>query len=136
MTKGNIATLCPSAPAGQGAQLIGVVDANGRVANLGAPLTINQDFVEKSQASGPVERRFRFASPCAERRCGYWTGQECGLIGKLDGAINKKDTGQPLSRCAIRANCRWWQQRGRDACAICSFVVTGGEGAPGGYIAP
>jgi hypothetical protein len=128
--------LCPSAPPTPGAKLIGVVEESGRVVNLTMPLTINKDFVETAKANGPIEQRFRFSLLCAEGRCGYWTGLECGLIEKLCQAINSTDSDQPLPPCAIRARCRWWRQRGRDACSVCPFVVTGSKEATGGYLSP
>jgi hypothetical protein len=133
-------TLCPSAPATPEAMLIGLVVESGRVANLATPLTIDSAFIDAAQSQGPPEQRFRFASPCQERRCGHWTGHECGLIGQLyNFAIEEGEelADGALPRCGIRAQCRWWHQRGRDACAVCPLVVTdtrsfiGGEGQAG-----
>ena len=108
--------LCPSAPATVGAMLIGVVTAEGRVANVGTPLTIDSMFIETARVHGPLEERFRFSSPCARAECTNWTGRECGLIGNLYDAAAQARTAlasHPLPRCAIRPSCRWWQQRGR-----------------------
>ena len=58
------ATLCPSAPAGTDAALIGVVAADGRVARLRTPLQIDAAFLKKANEPGPPERRFRFAAGC------------------------------------------------------------------------
>ncbi len=119
--------LCPSAPAAPGAALVGVVEAGGRVVNLITPLRVEAGFVESAVAAGlPLERRFRFAAPCQQGRCGHWAGHECGLIGPLRQAASDLGQGaaQALPPCAIRAQCRWWQQSGRDACAVCSLVVT------------
>jgi hypothetical protein len=120
-------TRCPSAPATDGALLIGVVTADGRVANLGTPLPIDAAFIETANAHGAPEQRFRFSSPCQKQRCVHWNNRECGLIGELHTAAS--EAGENLSiaalpRCAIRADCRWWRQRGRDACAVCPLVVT------------
>lgn len=120
--------LCPSAPAAPGAKLIGVVEADGRVVNLITPLTVDANFVASAgHGGGSVGKRFRFSSPCQESRCGHWAGHECGLIGQLREAAIQLDPGvdpRPLPPCAIRAQCRWWQQRGREACAVCAMVVT------------
>ena len=134
-------TLCPSAPAAPGAALIGVVDANGRVANVTTPLVVDAAFIEAARANGgPPEERFRFSSPCQQGRCGHWTGQECGLIGRLHRAVAEAgsvESDQPLPRCSIRAACRWWLQRGREACAICPLIVTDiGEVAEPSYASP
>lgn len=121
-------TLCPSAPAEPGAALIGIVDAQGRVANVTTPLVIDAAFIATARASGgPPEERFRFSSPCQQERCGHWTGQECALIGRLHRAVaaaGRAETGAPPPRCSIRASCRWWLQRGAEACAICPLIVT------------
>ncbi len=119
--------LCPSAPAAAGASLIGVVDAKGRVVHLITPLVVDENFVEVARRNGTPERRFRFSAPCQEGRCSHWAGQQCGLIGKLHGAaaeIGLSNDEAPLPPCTIRSQCRWWQQRGRQACGVCSVVVT------------
>lgn len=122
------AALCPSAPGAPGASLIGVVGSDGRVANLLTPLRIDAHFLETAAGTGGLlGKRFRFASPCQQAHCGHWADHECGLIGRLRHAA--VDAGHvagdaPLPPCAIRAQCRWWQQRGRDACGVCSLVVT------------
>ncbi|OUM00327.1 hypothetical protein [Variovorax sp. JS1663] len=122
--------LCPSAPAAPGAALIGVVGADARVVRLITPLTIDASFVAAAHRDGAApERRFRFASPCQEGRCAHWAGEQCGLIGQLQhaaaGMVEQEEEGTgSLPPCPIRARCRWWQQRGRDACAVCALVVT------------
>jgi hypothetical protein len=35
-----------------------------------------------------------------------------------------RPTVDPLPRCSIRANCRWFDQQGADACRVCPFVIT------------
>ena len=119
--------LCPSAPAAPGAALVGVVEAGGRVVNLVTPLRIEAGFVEAAAAGPPLEKRFRFAAPCQQGRCGHWAGHQCGLIGQLRQAaadLGQGDDARALPPCAIRAQCRWWRQSGREACAVCSLVVT------------
>ena len=127
MDEPSAAALCPSAPAAPGALLIGVVDQNGRVANLITPLRVDEAFVESSTPHGPLGKRFRFSSPCQEARCGHWKSERCGLIGQLHEAavsVGEASRDSGLIPCAIRAQCRWWQQRGREACAVCPLVVT------------
>lgn len=119
--------LCPSAPAEPGASLFGVVDAKGRVVHLITPLAVDDNFVEAARRTGAPERRFRFSSPCQEGRCGHWAGHQCGLIGQLHSAATDMGLAtdeERLPPCAIRAQCRWWLQRGRQACGVCSVVVT------------
>jgi hypothetical protein len=118
---------CPSAPAVDGALLIGVVAADGRVVNIGTPLTIDAAFIETAVVHGAPEQRFRFSSPCVKGQCCHWNGNECGLIGGLltsASEAGEKLESPTLPRCAIRARCRWWRQQGRGACAVCRLVVT------------
>jgi hypothetical protein len=121
---------CPSAPATEGALLIGIIETDGQVVNLGTPLPIDEAFIETARANGPPEERFRFSSPCQKERCGHWKGSECDLIGELfqsardKSLVSDDNSAHSLPRCGIRAECRWWSQRGRDACAVCPLVVT------------
>jgi hypothetical protein len=116
--------LCPSTP---GAVLIGVVEEDGRVANLGTPLPVDIGFLEVARANGPPEQRFRFASRWAEGHCCQWDGQGCGLIDRVLGhvaAAGALEMPASLPRCAIRAGCRWWRQQGAAACTVCPLVIT------------
>jgi hypothetical protein len=113
---------CPSARAEPGNLLYGRV-VEGRVQRLGTPLEMSQQFVESVAANGPPEQRFRFAGTCQEGRCAQWTGSGCGVIERvLSEAAHS--AGGALPRCFLRANCRWFSQRGAEACAACSMVVT------------
>src|SRR5689334_23055788 len=106
--------LCPSAPGTQGALLIGVVEEDRRVANLGTPFPVDVAFLEAAAAKGPPERRFRFSSPCVEGHCSQWDGGGCGLINRVVGYVAGAAAPKApatLPRCAIRASCRWWRQR-------------------------
>jgi hypothetical protein len=119
--------LCPSAPAAPGASLIALVGADARVVHLVTPLTIDADFIASAEQAGSLGKRFRFSSPCQEARCGHWAGHECGLIGRLHQAATETghaDEAAPLPPCTIRGQCRWWAQRGRQACSVCTVVVT------------
>jgi hypothetical protein len=132
-------TRCPSAPAAEGALLIGVVADDGRVATLGTPLTVDAAFIEIAKAQGALEQRFRFSSQCQKERCVHWKNHECGLIGELYATATEAGENlgpSALPRCAIRAECRWWQQRGRDACAVCPLVVTDTKSAAHSASAP
>jgi hypothetical protein len=127
-------TLCPSAPAAEGASLIGIVAPDGRVVNIGTPLPVDRAFLDAAQAHGPLEARFRFSSPCQKERCGHWAGTQCKLIGELLDLAVQADvdvTTESLPRCSIRAQCRWWRQRGRSACAVCPLIVTDTRSATG-----
>jgi hypothetical protein len=97
------------------------------VERLGTPLAVTAAFVDSISANGPPERRFRFAGTCQEGRCAQWTGTGCGVIERVLSETGD-DTGKAdptaLPRCFLRASCRWFSQRGSDACTACSLVVT------------
>lgn len=116
------ATLCPSttpAAAGEAARIIGVVGADGRVANLITPIPASPAVLE---AAGPApERKFRFSAPCAEGGCRQWDGAKCGLIGRIRAEVAPVEQDR-LPVCAIRAECRWFVQDGRAACGVCPVV--------------
>jgi hypothetical protein len=118
--------LCPSAPAEPGATLIGVVGSDGRVAHLATGLKIDAEFIKEAIAHGPLEQRYRFSLPCQEKRCANWNGKGCGVIEELHTFASSTGVLQEtkLSPCSIRESCRWWIQRGREACAACPLAVT------------
>lgn len=124
--------LCPSAPAADGAILLGVVGADGQVGYVQPLLTIDADFLDRARSKGAPEERFRFASPCVESGCGYWTGSACGVIEQVlqRHAVGDLPAAEDLPHCMIRSACRWYAQAGRDACGVCPFVITK-QGASG-----
>ncbi|MEP6564584.1 MAG: hypothetical protein ABJB10_05560 [Mesorhizobium sp.] len=117
---------CPSARAEPGALLIGVVGADGIVQPIPTRLEIDAEFVDLASKAGVPEARFRFAGRCVEGQCKQWTGNSCGVIEKvLTGMAEQKIApAENLPRCAIRGTCRWYSQRGADACRACVYVVT------------
>jgi hypothetical protein len=114
--------LCPSARCEDGAILLGIVAEDGRVAYITPELRIDADFVARASQGRTPERRFRFAQPCATHGCGHWTGQRCGLVETL---VESRPDERPdgLPHCAIRRDCRWFAQQGRDACGVCPLVL-------------
>src|SRR5262245_40084522 len=75
--------LCPSHKCVSGAQLIGIVQANGLVAFLGNPLPIDRQFVEIAHQGRPPELRFRFANACAKCGCANWGTNGCGIAAQI-----------------------------------------------------
>lgn len=119
--------LCPSARCEPGAILLGIVGRDGRVGYLSTQMVVDERFVENARRGRDPEKRFRFAQPCVEAPCGYWRDGRCGVV---DGVVAQAEPlAAPLPRCSIRADCRWFAQRGPDACAVCPLVVTDVEGA-------
>ena len=114
---------CPSAPAQPGAILLGLRQADGRIAPLRTAMRIDADFIAAAARHGPPEARMRFASPCLEGGCTQWTGHSCGVVARVLAEIAPPPTAS-LPPCLIRATCRWHAERGGAACAICDRVVT------------
>jgi hypothetical protein len=147
---------CPSALCEEGALLLGVVGPEGTVGYVQPPTPVSEDFVRQAQERGHPERSFRFSGPCREGACPQWTGQGCGVIDivigskpadpvltgagmpapagaglpTLTGAGLPAPAGAGLPACGIRRTCRWFAQRGADACAVCPMIIadTGGTG--------
>jgi hypothetical protein len=119
--------LCPSYTCAEGAALIGIIGSEGRVQYLGTPLTVDRRFVAEATEGRPPEQRFRFAAPCAKTACAHWADAECKVV-ELALAASAKladDSGgvpDALPACAIRSECRWFAQRGRDACDVCPSI--------------
>nr|WP_245432573.1 hypothetical protein [Mesorhizobium loti] len=89
-------------------------------------LEIDADFIARASKAGTPEARFRFAGRCVEGKCRQWTGNSCGVIEKVLAGMTDQaiDPAAGLPRCAIRGSCRWYTQRGGDACRACVYVVT------------
>lgn len=114
--------LCPSTEARPGTALIGVVGPEGRVGILGRPLPVDEAFLDEANKGRAPEKRFRFAGPCVKSGCRQWSGGRCGVI---DRVLAMSDPGAAaLAPCAIRGDCRWFAQSGRDACRACPEVIT------------
>lgn len=125
-----MSTLCPSSRCQEGAILLGIVLADGRVAFAKDRIIVDEGFVQNATAKGsrPPESRFRFSSPCAKGGCHQWTGSRCGVIDSVMEEARaqnyRPDTETALQDCSIRDTCRWFEQTGADACAVCDIVVT------------
>jgi hypothetical protein len=111
---------------------LGIVRADGRIAYVGPGFGIDEDFVASARSGRAPEKRFRFAQPCAETGCVHWEADRCGVIdAAVDAEIARTPEAavDPLPRCGIRAQCRWFGQWGARACAVCPAVVTDVSGA-------
>jgi hypothetical protein len=132
------APLCPSARCEPGSIVLGVVTPDGRVGYLRPEVRVDEEFAAAARAGRQPEKRFRFAQPCVEGRCAYWTGSHCGVIenvlGSAEGAAAAGES-RPLPRCSIRPRCRWFAERGPRACRACPLVVTEPEVSSAGAAA-
>ncbi len=121
--------LCPSSPCKEGAVLLGIVLADGSVAFATDRIVVDKGFVQNATREGnnPPETRFRFSSPCAQGACRQWNGSRCGVIDSVMTDIQNagyRPDDAILPACSIRQDCRWFQQTGAAACAVCDIVVT------------
>lgn len=123
--------LCPSATCEEGAILVGIVLPDGRVAVSSTEYIVDASFAEEAKKGRDPEARFRFSTKCAASGCGNWKDHKCGVIERVSEHIDKTIGSSPedheLPDCFIRDRCRWFQQRGPDACYYCEFVVRGEE---------
>jgi hypothetical protein len=120
---------CPSAPCAPGAVLFGVRTSAGRIAYVRPAVRVDDDFVARAKLKGRPEARYRFSAPCIEAGCPQWTGTGCGVLDQVIAEESPLSAGAAtLPACTIRRTCRWYAQRGRDACTVCPLVVadTGG----------
>jgi hypothetical protein len=122
--------LCPSSRCQKGAILLGIVLADGSVAFAKDRIVVDGAFVQNATTEGsrPPESRFRFSSPCAKGACHQWTGSRCGVIDTVLNDARAQNyqprDDAPLPECSIRNSCRWFDQTGADACAVCDIIVT------------
>lgn len=117
--------LCPSHRCKPGSQLLGVRQDDGTVAILPQPLPVTEDFINiVRQHEEAPEQRFRFSNKCVESGCNQWTGKGCGVVEKMVAYLDQVPELLSLPPCAIRHACRWYNQRGGEACRICSYVIT------------
>jgi hypothetical protein len=118
---------CPSGRCREGALLVGIVGTDGRLGYITPAMPIDADFVARARLGRTPESRFRFGEPCVRDRCAQWAVDRCGLITELlatpKGIAATSVKHRPLPACGIRNSCRWFRDRGADACAICPLVV-------------
>jgi hypothetical protein len=124
-TKIDSSSLCPSARADwEGSQIFGVVGgsiAEPKVTYLKEPHSPLKSIAKLNGKVTP-EEVFRIAAPCAEKGCQHFDGEDCRLVARV---VEKLPTVvENLPPCAIRRECRWWQQEGRDACMRCPQTIT------------
>jgi hypothetical protein len=120
----NDSILCPSAHCEDGAILLGIVIADGRVAFASDRIVVDEEFVRIAHQGRSPEMRFRFSAPCVKAACRQWTGERCGVIDAILDHLTPGEPGDPLPACSIRSQCRWYKQSGPRACCVCPLVVT------------
>jgi hypothetical protein len=118
------ADLCPSAPAEPGALVIGIRGEDGSIHYLRDRLPADAEFLSRARQHGDPEQQFRFSSSCQQQTCLQWAEGQCSLPGRLSELLDPTENSVPLPRCAIRSQCRWFAQSGRQACQLCPLVST------------
>ena len=126
---GDAGKTCPSSSAANATVVLGVVQTSGRVGYVTPAMPVSAPLLQAlDDGSGPLEARYRFAGPCVEHRCAFWSGSTCSL-GEGLAATYPAATGDVLAelslpKCSIRARCRWYAENGAAACAACRYVIT------------
>ena len=117
--------MCPSNRCKPGSKLLGIRQDDGSVSILPEALPIDQAFIDKvTNHERPPEQRFRFTNKCIEHGCNQWTGKGCGVIDQVIQFLDNIPVSDELPRCSIRVRCRWFLQKGGDACKVCPFILT------------
>ena len=115
--------LCPSAPAKEGALLLGVVNGQEQVDLLPQPLPVTKAFVETVEKGQP-NKHFRFANKCVKSGCKQWSEGQCGVIATIMQFNAALPEPSALPACSIRPQCRWYTQQGARACVVCPYIIT------------
>jgi hypothetical protein len=110
-----------------GATAFGVIDHGNEMPLLGyldQPTPVSPELLDLAKPLRPTQI-FRFAAPCQGDRCGHWSGAACTLVDRITELLPVVSL--TLPPCRIRSDCRWFAQRGRNACVRCPQVVTQNE---------
>ncbi len=118
-------SLCPSArPALHHSIVFGVVSGTvnaPRIVYLKQVQAVTEALIAKVQPVTPTEV-FRTASACETKNCQHFDGSNCRLATRV--AEQLPAVTEQLPPCAIRRDCRWWQQEGSAVCFRCPQVIT------------
>jgi len=92
-----------------------------RLAYLDQTAPATDEILEMAKPVQPTEV-FRLAAPCVESKCCHFDGRNCQLATRIVQILPA--VAEVLPTCAIRKDCRWFQQEGKAACMRCPQVVT------------
>jgi hypothetical protein len=124
VSKRSKSLMCPSAePEMDGSLIFGIVTGTPEQPELVHLPQVKEIPPELLTLESPVKPTeiFRIAAPCVENDCTHFDGTRCRLIDRIvDGLPTVTES---LPPCPIRANCRWWQQEGQEACRRCLQIV-------------
>lgn len=117
--------LCPSAlPEMPNGRLFGVVGGTveePRLQYLDRAAPVTREVLAMAGPVKPTEV-FRMAAPCVESKCCHFDGHDCRLVTRIVQILPAVAESLPV--CAIRRDCRWFEQEGKPACLRCPQVVT------------
>ena len=65
---------------------------------------------------------FRLSAKCMGGRCANFESDHCALAARIVEHLEPVVTRIPP--CAIRSECRWWREKGSDACIRCPQIIT------------
>lgn len=117
--------LCPSADCKENVILIGIVKENGRIQFISRDkIFIDKEFVHIANLGRKPEKRFRFADTCMTHGCKQWAEGRCGVIDKAIQLLPHEYESSELPACSIRDQCRWYEQLGAKARAVCPEIIT------------
>ncbi|MDT7806276.1 MAG: hypothetical protein QOJ70_89 [Acidobacteriota bacterium] len=117
--------LCPSArPEMPGAVAFAIVAGTveaPHLVHLAEPHPANEELFALAHPVTPAEV-FRFGAPCAGDACSHFDGRDCRLATRIVQILPAVTS--TLPPCALRPECRWWQQEGKAACLRCPQIVS------------
>jgi hypothetical protein len=116
---------CPSAqPDMENCRVLGVVGGTAnaaQVAYVNEHVPASPELLARSAPLKPTEV-FRLAAHCEGKACRHFDGTNCNLATRIVQILPAVVDSLPA--CAIRSNCRLYQQEGRAACLRCPQVIT------------
>ena len=125
ITAKRTAPFCPSArPEVGNSSVFGVVTGTveeAHITYLSQPLPVTEQLIALSAPVTPTEV-FRIAAPCVGNGCQHFDGASCRLAARVTQHLSA--VAENLPPCAIRRDCRWWQQEGKAACIRCPQIIT------------
>ena len=102
--------------------MLGIRGPSGELVYTPHMPPLDEAMAERFEAGGGTTA-FRFTEPCAEERCGHWGSDGCAVASAAARAAPIIQREAALPKCSIRADCRWFAQEGRSACAVCPVVA-------------
>lgn len=117
--------LCPSARLENSNSVVfGIVSGSIEQPNIkylqeAQPTT--EELIALASPVTPTEV-FRIAAACATNQCQHFDGQNCRLAQRI--VTQLPTVTEQLPACAIRRDCRWFQQEGKTACLRCPQIIT------------